>query len=784
MTVSKAKLIPYAIAIGVIAFVSFLQSLRHWSSRGASLERLEGITYDWRQKEALKQKPPCATNLGFISISDDDIRRLEDGMGGALDYQFGLYWPRQVYGRLVSELKAEGARLVAFDVLFSGLRMDHAPVKVGTNAELVASDEFLADQLRAANNVVIATSKDLLPHRYFRDSVRRLGDISTDKDADGVLRRAHAFRTFYTLHGPMERLAEKHDYDLNHTIVRPGKSITLSDGKKNPKLMEIPLQTNNTYDVGVFKSRLPGERGEDPGDNIGKAFREVTAWHMGIVMAAAQLGLDLERAKTDVARGLILIPGTNGVDRAIPVDKDRFFYVDWGIKHDDPRLTVENFTGILAKERLRRLGKPKEDDGQWKGKILIVGSTATGNDLTDKGATPIQSDAFLVGKHWNVASSVIMNRFITRSPLWLELVAVVVMGVLAISLTRRLHAPWGTLVVLCVIPGYLFLARYLFVEHRYWIPVVLPVLGALLANHGALLTYNIVFEQREKRRVTGVFAKLVSPNVVSQLLGQDDIRLEGKREHITVFFADVRGFTKLTDENQTRAEKFVRDHRLTGAAAEAHFDKNAKDTLDTVNLYLAAIADQVKKHNGTLDKYIGDCVMAFWGAPSPDKQHALACVRAAIDAQIAMHAINVRRKAENQRRATESARRVAAGQDPLDALALLDLGTGINSGTAIVGMMGSEAHIINYTVFGREVNLASRLEGVSGHSRIIIGEATFRELEKFDMELGALCVEQEPVTPKGFANAVRIWEVPWKKFLPPDAAEPPTSEVKQTPQKR
>ncbi|MEQ2009161.1 MAG: CHASE2 domain-containing protein [Limisphaerales bacterium] len=772
MTVSKAKLIPYAIAIGVIAFVSFLQSLRHWSARGGSLERLEGISYDWRQKEALKKHPPCATNLGFISISDDDIRRLEDGMGGALDYQSGLYWPRHVYGRLVSELKAEGARLIAFDVLFSGLRVDHAPVKVGTNAELVPSDEFLSDQLRAANNAVIATSKELLPHRLFRDSVRRLGDISTDKDADGVLRRAHAFRTFHTLHGAMERLAEKHDFDLSRTIIRPGKSITLSDGKQ--RQMEIPLQPDNTYDVGAFKSRLPDERGEPPGANMGRAYREVTAWHMGIVMAAAELGLDLDRAKTDAARGLLLIPGTNGVDRAIPVDKGGFFYVDWSIKHDDSRLTVENFTGVLAKERLRRLGTPKVDDQRWKGKILIVGSTATGNDLTDLGATPIQSDAFLVGKHWNIANTIIMNRFITRSPLWLELLAVVVMGVLAAALTWKFRAPWPTLVGLGIVAGYVLLARHLFVEYRYWIPIVLPTFGAMLLNHVALLTYNIVFEQREKRRVTGVFAKLVSPNVVSVLLKQDEIRLEGKREQITVFFADVRGFTKLTDTNQTRAEIYVRDHKLTGKAAEAHFDQNAKDTLETVNLYLAAIADQVKKHNGTLDKYIGDCVMAFWGAPSPDKQHALACVRAAMDAQIAMHAINIRRKAENERREAENVRRVAAGQDPLDPLALLDLGTGINTGTAIVGMMGSEAHIINYTVFGREVNLASRLEGVSGHSRIIIGESTFRELEKFDNELSALCVEQEPVTPKGFANAVRIWEVPWKKFLPADTAQPAT----------
>ncbi|PAW80895.1 MAG: hypothetical protein B9S33_17740 [Pedosphaera sp. Tous-C6FEB] len=779
MTASKAKLVPYAIAIGVIAFVSFLQSLRHWSTAGGSIERLEGITYDWRQKAALERRPPCASELGFVYIEDEDIRRLEHGMDGALDYQFGLYWPRQVYGRLVSELKAGGARLIAFDVLFNGLRLDHAPVRVGTNAEPVASDEFLADHLRAANNTVIATSRDLLPHQMFRDSAVLLGDISTDKDPDGVLRRAHAFRSFRTLHATLERLAEKHDYDLSKTVIEPGVRITLAGAKG--KSLEIPMTPDNTYDIGVFKSLLPGERGAPPGAMRGRAFREVTVWHMGIVMAAAQLGLDLNRAQSDPTRGVIHFPGTNGVSRTIPVDKGGFFYVDWSIKHDDARLTRENFTGVLARERLRRLGNITEANAsgaRWKDKVLIVGSTATGNDLTDRGATPIQNDTYLVGKHWNVANSVIMDRFITRSPLWIELLAVVVMGVLAAALTWKLRAPWPTLVVLGIVVVYVLLARHVYVEYRYWIPIVLPVLGAMLLNHVALLTYNIVFEQREKRRVTGVFAKLVSPNVVSQLLERDVIKLEGTREQITVFFADVRGFTKLTDVNQTRAEKYVSDHQLTGAAAEAHFDKNAKDTLDTVNLYLAAIADQVKKHNGTLDKYIGDCVMAFWGAPTRNEKHAVACVRAAVDAQIAMHLINIDRSAQNEQRRAESVQLVAAGKEPLDGLPLLALGTGINTGTAIVGMMGSEAHIINYTVFGREVNLASRLEGVSGHSRIIIGEATFRDLEKFDMELGALCVELEPVTPKGFAMPVRIWEVPWKKFLPPGTPELPTAEAK------
>jgi adenylate cyclase len=183
----------------------------------------------------------------------------------------------------------------------------------------------------------------------------------------------------------------------------------------------------------------------------------------------------------------------------------------------------------------------------------------------------------------------------------------------------------------------------------------------------------------------------------------------------------------------------------------------------TVNLYLGIISDQVKKHRGTLDKYIGDCVMAFWGAPLDEEKHALCAVRAAIDAQRAMYAANQFRARENDRRKAENESRAAAGQEPLTLLPLLTLGSGINSGVCIAGMMGSEKHVISYTVFGREVNLASRLEGVSGRGRIIVSEGTYEDVKKFDPALAATFVELEAVRVKGIRDAVRIFEAPWKE---------------------
>ncbi len=771
MTHSKAKLIPYGIAAGVILLVCFLQSLRHWGERGRVLEELEWKTYDWRARSALKYNPPCSTNLGFVRIHDQDISNIAEGFGGELDYQYGLYWPRAVYGRLVHELKAQGAKLVAFDVLFAEPRVDHPTVQRTTNSPPISSDEFFAEAVREAGNVALATSEELAPHPIFRDASPLLGDISTKKDADGVLRRASAFKVLRFWNRNIERYARLFGFDPAKATAE-GIELPI-EGTTNVVRIKIELDKDGKFDVFALKESFEGIKAPKGMEMRSAAYQDRQIWHMGIVMAAVELGLDLNKAEVDLPNRRIHLPGTNGVSRTLPVDENGRLYVDWSITENDPRLTTKHLSPVLLSEKKRRDGATNGVVSAFKDKVLIVGSTATGNDLTDRGGTPIQNDTFLVGKHWNVANSVIMGRFITRSPLWLELLIVVGLGLAAAGLTIRLEAPRPTPAVLLLAAAYVWLAHHLYVEHRLWLPIFLPVVGALILMHVALVTYQSIFEQREKRRVKGVFAKLVSPNVVNQLLQRDEIHLGGKRERITVFFADVRGFTTLTDTNQARADKYVHDHQLTGPAAEAHYDQIAAETLQTVNLYLAAIADQIKKHNGTLDKYIGDCVMAFWGAPTPDERHAVNCVRAAIDAQIAMHQINLGRKQENDRLEIENARRAAAGEELLPLLPLLALGTGINTGTAVVGMMGSEAHIINYTIFGREVNLASRLEGVSGHSRIIIGESTLRDLERFEPELARVCVELDPVKVKGIASEVRIWEVPWRHFLPPESAPAP-----------
>jgi class 3 adenylate cyclase len=139
-------------------------------------------------------------------------------------------------------------------------------------------------------------------------------------------------------------------------------------------------------------------------------------------------------------------------------------------------------------------------------------------------------------------------------------------------------------------------------------------------------------------------------------------------------------------------------------------------------------------------------------------------VSAAIDAQRAIYRLNLERAAENQRRLRQNIARSAAGQPPLAMLRLLSLGSGISTGMATVGLMGSDQHSLSYTVLGREVNLASRLEGVSGRGRIIISATTHQELRRLDPELASRCIELPLQEVKGFRDAVRIFEVEWQEM--------------------
>ena len=709
-------------------------------------ERLERMTYDWRMRAAQTYAHPAAANLAFVAMQDSSIAAIRHGL---LGQPYGLYWPRHVYGRVVEELSAQGARAIAFDVLFGELRPDHAPVELADGG-LVESDDFFARQMRQAGNVITAFTPETVPPDLFTTNSLALGDISTERDSDGVLRRLKSFNLKW--HPAFKSASHQLGVDLNRALIEPDKIVLpLPEGKS----FAVKLNAAGDFDLADFV----GDKIPPQFKRFDKPFERV--WDLGIVLAAQELHLDLDHASVDLAGGKIILRGPNGLVRILPVDANGCFFINWQLKSDDPRLTQESIEAVLGQDRQRLLGQTNDLRDVFHGRLVVIGSKAQGNDLSDHGATPLENDTLLVSKHWNVANSIITNQFIHRASLPTDLVLMGVLGAITTLLTWQMRAVAASLAVLLLLVGYAATTFFLFIRYGWWLPMFYPLMFAVVMQHFALVTYRVAFEEREKRRVRSIFSKLVSPDVVNELLAADQLALGGTRREITIFFADVRGFTTLTDQAQEQTAEFIRQQAVDSAIAEQYFEASAREMLETVNLYLAAVADVIKKHNGTLDKYIGDCVMAFWNAPTLQEHHARACVQAAIDSQRAILALNEQRQAENPLREIENRARMAAGLPPRPLHTALQLGTGINTGLVTAGLMGSDQHLWNYTVFGREVNLASRLESHSGSGRIIISDTTYNHLLRSDPALAATCAELFPVKPKGFLNPVRIYEVPW-----------------------
>ena len=305
----------------------------------------------------------------------------------------------------------------------------------------------------------------------------------------------------------------------------------------------------------------------------------------------------------------------------------------------------------------------------------MVGSSAQGNDLIDRGATPLSADTLLVSKHSNVANSILINRFVRTTPLWMELILIALLGALAAFLTSQSRVLLATGLVLVLMLVYVIAGVVVFVKTRYWLPMVLPVAGGLFMNYICLVVWRVKFEQAEVRRIKSIFGKIVSPKIMKELLDVETLSLIGVRREVSVFFSDVRGFTELIDTSQEEVADYVRKNNLTGNAAKMCFDEQAREILSTVNVYLGLVADTIIKQDGTLDKFMGDCVMAFWGAPTSNPHHALACVRAAIEAQRSVHVLNEQRAQENKKRVLENKAQVSAGLKPKPILPLLLLGS-------------------------------------------------------------------------------------------------------------
>ncbi len=397
----------------------------------------------------------------------------------------------------------------------------------------------------------------------------------------------------------------------------------------------------------------------------------------------------------------------NGLERidfgsmTIPTDPEGFVQIDF----HGPAGTFPTYS--LADVVNRKLSPDL-----FRDRVVLIGPTATG--IADMAVTPFQRMAFPgVEVHANFIDNLIEGHFIRRGPRE-ELIdlAFLVLFSLGAGIVLSVVPPTRATALLLVALGlHFWLCQDLFATQRVWIAVFLPT-ATLSLNYAGIVSYRFFFEEREKRKVDRTFRQYVAPGVITQLLQSPGLlRLGGEEKELTAMFADIRGFTTLSEG-------------LSPAAL-----------VELLNEYLSEMTDVIFRQWGTLDKYIGDAIMAFWGAPYPQPDHAERACRAALLMVEALKALHTRWDASGRPR--------------------IDFRIGINTGPMLVGNMGSTRRF-NFTIMGDNVNLASRLEGLNKTfgTRILLSENTYQLVrEKFVVR------ELDFIRVKGKTVPVKIYEL-------------------------
>jgi len=318
----------------------------------------------------------------------------------------------------------------------------------------------------------------------------------------------------------------------------------------------------------------------------------------------------------------------------------------------------------------------------FTGKIILVGATSA--ILHDVFPTPFATHGEMPGVeiHANVLETLFQGIPLTRLSLLVSAVLTIVAGLLAVWLTDRLRPLPAIDLILALAAAYAISTFAVFVWARLWMDLA-SVPAALLLGSGATVVENFIKEQREKRRLSRYFSPAVVEDIVRQ---KDDVNLGSARRRMTILFSDIRGFTSMSEK------------------------MSPEEVVTFLREYLTVMTDAVFKHGGTVDKYIGDAIMALYNVPFDQPDHAAQAVRTALAFQERLKPLAERFRAKY-------------GTD-------LRCGVGIHTGDAVVGTIGAEQRL-EYTAIGDTINLGSRLESITKdfHVSIVISESTYLEVQ-------------------------------------------------------
>jgi adenylate cyclase len=369
----------------------------------------------------------------------------------------------------------------------------------------------------------------------------------------------------------------------------------------------------------------------------------------------------------------------------IPTDRDGQLWVHFA--HYDPSLYVS------AADVLEGSVKPE----MIKGKLVLIGTSAVG--LNDIKTTPVSAAIPGVEIHAQVLEAALTKSLLAQPPNGpaLEFGGALLLGILVIAFAP-MFGPVTLVAVGALFASFLVgTSWYYYTQHRLLVDFTYPLLSTTTIYLTLIFT-SFVREQAQRRQIRSAFGRYLSPTLVGQLAqSPEKLVLGGESREMTIMFSDVRGFTTISES----------------------FKHDPQGLTTLMNRFLTPLTNAILARKGTIDKYMGDAIMAFWNAPIEDKEHQLNACEAALDMLERIDVLNKIREVE--------------AQESGITFIPINVGVGLNTGTCVVGNMGSDLRF-DYSVLGDSVNLASRLEGQSKEYGfpIIIGSKTAMAVkEKF-----------------------------------------------------
>lgn len=683
-----------------VYYLVFLQEIKTPISELA--ERLELDTLDTR----FRYRPARFTSPDArIAIVDVD-QKAQEVLGK---------WPfsRTYFAKMLDILHDDGAAVAAFDITFSKPDQSAAPVRALAHQleERQQAGESIDPKLTAEVRQLAA---DYDADSKFAKAISRFGPVIlgnyflfTPADLEGVsdaTLQSYADQIAFFSYPPAHPVRQDSDKaDKAHLMeMFEGVSLVPRGAEANLDVLSSALSGDSSW-TGFFN---------EPPDADGVVRRATLLLPYGRAKNRAEWdiypSLDLMAARAFVgkeAQDTNLFYGPVGIVKInfgehLQLRTDT--YGQMLINYQGPWGTFRHYSiaDVLQKSFL---------PGSFKGKLVLIGATATG--IGDLRATPYGGTDFPgVEIHANTIDNILNDRFIKRNAksALIDALLIFTFGI-PLGIWMALVSPrWMWFGVALLAP--LVAVDYAAFLHGWWLNFTIPAM-TLTGNVLLVSLYRALLEEKEKRKIRAEFAQYMSPEVIRRLM-IDPRLIDPKKTDITIMFSDIRGFTTISEK------------------------LDAQELALFLNQYLSDMTSIVFKNKGTLDKYIGDAVMAFWGAPIEEPPHATRACNGALDM--------IARVSDLQKQWAEQGK------------PKLEIGIGLNTGVASVGRMGSALRR-NYTALGDAVNLSSRLEGLNKDygTHIVVSETTYQAAK----DNGFVFRELDLLRVKGKLQPVTIYEL-------------------------